>query len=121
MLVDILIILNNFFHDLAAAMWFCGTLCLLLLYRQAGSTAVAVGRQLIRNLFFKFRQVTNLSMAVVLLGGVVRALNYQQYEWFPALGRGQVTLLVIKHILLLVIVVGGVALQLRLSRRLREL
>lgn len=120
MLIDILIILNNFFHDLAAAMWFCGTLTLWFVYQKAVAQEgfrVEFGR----SLFMHIRKITNWSLVFVVLGGVVRAINYQQYEWLPALGRGQVTLLVIKHILLTGIVLGGVVMQLHLSKKIRQL
>lgn len=120
MLIDVLVILNNFFHDLAAAMWFCGTLSLLFVYRQVVASkenSLDFGR----SLFLQVRKITNWSLVFVVLGGIVRAINYQQYEWLPALGRGQVSLLVIKHILLVVIVLGGVLLQVRLSGKINKL
>ena len=117
MTIDLLIILNNFFHDLASAMWFCGTLTLLALLRAGKQDrrpdVVDFSRQLCR----KVSQVTNVSLALVVLGGVVRAINYQEYEWLPALGRDQVVLLVVKHILLTGIVVGGIYLQVRMKRQ----
>ncbi len=120
MTVDLLIILNNFFHDLASAMWFCGTLTLLALLRagkQDGHPEVAAFS---RQLFRRVSKVTNVSLAAVVLGGVVRAINYQEYEWLPALGRDQVGLLVVKHILLTGIVVGGIYLQVRMARQFRQ-
>lgn len=119
MVVDVLIILNNFFHDLAAAMWFCGTLTLLFIYRkfEAQNERDAA---LYRSLFMQVKQITNWSMVFVVLGGIVRAVNYRQYEWLPFLGRGQVTLLIIKHILLAFIVVFGIAFQMRLKNKFKS-
>jgi len=120
MTIDLLIILNNFFHDLASAMWFCGTLTLLALLRAGRQDrrpdVVDFSRQLLR----KVSKVTNISLALVVLGGVVRAINYQKYEWLPALGRDQVVLLVVKHIMLTGIVVGGLYLQVRMARQFRQ-
>ena len=120
MIVDALIILNNFFHDLAAAMWFCGALMLLFIYRQA-INGEKIEKEFLVALFGKVKKITSISLVIVLAGGVVRAINYQRYEWLPALGRGQVTLLVVKHILLVVIVIGGVYLQVRLLKNIKRL
>ena len=120
MTIDLLIILNNFFHDLASAMWFCGTLTLLALLRAGKQDQRPDVVDFSRQLFHKVSKVTNLSLALVVLGGVVRAINYQEYEWLPALGRDQVVLLVVKHIMLTGIVVGGLYLQVRMARQFRQ-
>ena len=120
MFIDILIILNNFFHDLAAAMWFCGTLTLLFIYRKLDGQDKG-NRDFAYSLFTQVKQITNWSLFFVVLGGIVRAVNYQQYEWLPFLGRGQVTLLIIKHILITVIVLGGIFIQMRLSSNIKKL
>lgn len=120
-MIDILIILNNFIHDLAAATWFCGTLIMLFIVTE-GSAKNRPGMQdFIQNLFSKIKLLTHSSLLVVILGGVVRAFAYEKYEWMPALGRDQITLLILKHALLTVIVVAGFYLQYRLSQKVKEL
>lgn len=121
MAVDILIILNNFFHDLASAMWFCGTLTLLGIVREGEKIEGTETRAFSKALFFRIRKVTNWSLVFVLLGGVVRAINYQKYEWLPALGRGQVGLLLVKHALLFVIVAVALILQVKLAKKIKAL
>jgi putative copper export protein len=120
MTVDLLIILNNFFHDLASAMWFCGTLTLLALLRAGNKNGHPEVVDFSCRLFRRVSKITNISLAIVVLGGVVRAINYQKYEWLPALGRDQVVLLVVKHILLTGIVFGGIYIQVRMARQFRQ-
>ncbi|MCK4535676.1 MAG: hypothetical protein KAT93_01610 [Desulfuromonadales bacterium] len=120
MTLDLLIILNNFCHDLASAMWFCGTLTMVALLRAGEKNSHPEVMAFSQQVFRRLAKITNVSLALVLLGGVVRAFNYQQYEWLPALGRDQIVLLVVKHILLTGIVVGGIYLQVRLARKMRE-
>ena len=118
--LGVLIILNNFFHDLAAAMWFCGTIVLYYIMERSKdlSKAEDIDRY-IGSLFRSMRKVTNISLGFVCAGGIVRAINYMEYEWIPALGREQITLLVIKHALLVFIVIAGILLQLRLSQNMQ--
>ncbi|PLX88715.1 MAG: hypothetical protein C0618_03665 [Desulfuromonas sp.] len=120
-MIDILIVLNNFIHDLSAAAWFCGTLTMLFIAAEAKRSGSSGMRDFVQRLFARIKLLTHSSLAIVLLGGIVRAFAYQQYEWMPALGRGQVTLLIIKHVLLTVIVIAGIYLQIRLSRKVRQL
>ena len=120
-MVDILIVLNNFIHDLSAATWFCGTLTMLFIVTEGSRNNRSGMQDFVQSLFGKIKIVTHSSMAIVVLGGIVRAFAYEKYEWLPALGRGQVTLLVLKHVLLTFIVVAGIYLQIRLSRKVKEL
>lgn len=121
MTIDILITLNNFIHDLAAAMWLCGTLIIYVIVKRGLEIDQAEATNFVRRVYKTFSRVTNLSLAVVLLGGVVRAFAYRKYEWAPALGRDQVTLLVIKHILLAVIVLAGIWIQTTANRKVKRI
>lgn len=120
-MVDVLIVLNNFIHDLSAAAWFCGTLTMLYIVSEGSQSDRSGMRDFVQGLFAKIKVLTHTSLAIVMLGGIVRALAYEKYEWMPALGRGQVTLLIIKHVLLTVIVVAGIYLQVRLTRKVKDL
>jgi hypothetical protein len=52
---------------------------------------------------------------------VIRTVNFMRFEWQPALGRGLVPVLVMKHVLIFTLLgVGGYA-WLQLRRRLRRL
>lgn len=119
--ISVLIILNNFFHDLAAAMWFCGTIVLYYIVQSRGLPKDGDTERFIMSLFQVMRKVTNISLVFVCGGGIIRAVNYMEYEWHPAMGREQITLLVIKHILLAFIVIAGIVLQIRLSQKMKIL
>jgi uncharacterized membrane protein len=121
MTFDILIILNNFMHDLAAAMWFCGTIVLFITLKSYGHEGGEGIKPYAKKLFYKIKKITNASLIIVLLGGIIRAVNYSRYEWLPALGRDQVILLIIKHVLLIGIVIAGIFLQIHLTRRVKSL
>ena len=51
------------------------------------------------------------------MGGVPRTIYYTRFEWANAAGKGQVTALIIKHVVMAVLVVVGIVCW----RRLRQL
>lgn len=102
----LLVLLNNFMHDFSAAGWLFGTVILWVVVKnqikgdRPHPTVVAV------------TSVTRRLMLYCLGGiigfGVIRLLAYKQYEWSAAAGDAQVTLLIVKHILLTAIFILGV-------------
>lgn len=121
MAIDILIILNNFIHDLAAAMWFCGTLIIFIMVREGTKRDHVEINNFIKKVYKKLLLITRISLIVVILGGVIRAFTYHKYEWAAALGKNQVDLLIIKHLLFGFIVIAGIYIQIRLSRKVKEI
>lgn len=118
--VGTLVTLNNFAHDLAAAVWFCGTLLAYIAVRDGIRKGGPETREFASGIALKMCRVANAALVVVIAGGVVRALAYTRYEWAEAAGRGQVRLLVLKHVLLFCIVALGAYLQVRLRRDIRR-
>ena len=110
MIEALLVMLNNYFHDLAVAFLFASTLMAHLVLRHwPGSPDPGLVSIL--------RRVAWGSLAWVLIGGAVRAWFYEEYEWLPKAGTAQVPALVAKHILLIGITFWGLMGVLRLTRR----
>lgn len=116
----ILIILNNFIHDLAVAFWFGGTLLAFVIMQEGVKQGMTEIKDFAAKTALRMCRMANISLIIVIAGGIVRALAYKKYEWVEALGRGQVTLLVIKHLLLLLIVLGGIYMQVKLRRQIKR-
>lgn len=112
--IGIFVMLNNYFHDLAVAVFFCSVLISWFIGRELEGEGFAFGVRLLQRLWL----VAKLSLVWILLGGMVRALAYRDYEWMSAAGNGQIPALIIKHLLLASLVVIGLYLQFRLRRRL---
>ena len=116
--------LVNYLHDLAVAVFFVASLAALFLEREAagqgcgpagqgcGPAVHAVCRRLLR--------VACAAFAVVLAGGVVRTVTFREYEWMEAAGRGQVSALVVKHVILASLAAAALAACVRVRSRLRE-
>ena len=101
----LIVLLNNFMHDFSAAGWLFASILLLVILRKhsdeiktSASLADLTGFLLL---------LTRLSLAGIIIFGVGRALAYKNYEWNPAAGQGQVTLLIIKHVIFTVVFIAG--------------
>jgi len=113
----ILIMLNNYFHDLATAVFAVSVLAALLLLRSPAAREAPSALQPVIDGLVKTGW---LSLAWTLAGGVVRALAFRRYEWMEAAGRAQVPALVVKHIILVTLVAGGLLVLHRVRRHGRQ-
>jgi len=107
-----LVLLNNFMHDFSAAGWiFCSVLLLIILRslpetfkNRRGDDLYTVIVKILRSI----RLFMLLSLAGIIIFGIVRALAYKQYEWSAAAGDAQITLLIVKHLILTIVFAGGI-------------
>lgn len=114
----ILVLLNNFLHDFSAAGWlFCTVILWSMLRKEIpGSDAGKIVIDTIKTILLLMR----LSLGGIVVFGIIRALAYKTYEWNTAAGQGQVTLLIVKHILLLGIFIIGVVYYTRARKIIRN-
>jgi hypothetical protein len=110
----ILVMLNNYFHDLATAVFAVSALAAYLLQRNVAMTAAP---EAVRPIAAGLMKVGYYALVWTLLGGVIRALAYRRYEWMEAAGRDQVAALMLKHMILVSLVVLGL-IALRKLRRI---
>lgn len=109
----IAIMLNNYLHDLATAVFAVSAVTgwLLLRTRTAGRDPEAL-RPVAAGLW----KVGIAALAWTLAGGVVRMLAFRRYEWMEAAGRGQVPALIVKHVVLVALVAAGIVILVRTRR-----
>jgi hypothetical protein len=112
----IFILLNNFMHDFSAAGWiFSSVLLWLLLRRELQADRV------LAITYSEIRMLMKYSVVGIVIFGLVRALAYRQYEWSAAAGDAQVTVLIVKHILLTGVFLWGVVLYRRAGSIIKEI
>jgi hypothetical protein len=112
----VLVMLNNYFHDLSVALLTCALAAVAAVWRSASlrgpegrAAAEAVDRAALR--------VARASLAGVVGFGAVRAWAFMDYEWLPAGGRGIVPALVVKHVVLASLLGAAVVAAWRARRR----
>jgi len=79
----------------------------------------AAGRSIVESLktiLFLMR----LSLAGIVVFGIVRTLAYKTYEWNAAAGQNQITLLIIKHVILTGVFVVGLVYYIRARKIVRK-
>ena len=114
-----LVMLNNYFHDLSVGILFANillTLFFVRLLREYGMESSDLSGKFIQ----LSSRITWGALAFIILGGIVRTLTYKDFEWVEAAGKGQVTALILKHIILVGCTVVGIVFQIRLLRRQRS-
>jgi len=109
----ILVMLNNYLHDLATAVFAVSAVAAYLLRR---SLAMQAAPESIQPLVRGVVRVGLFSLAWTLFFGIIRSLTYRQYEWVEAAGRDQLTALMLKHVILVSLVIAGLVVLYRLHR-----
>jgi hypothetical protein len=113
-MLGIAIMLNNFFHDLAVGLLAANLFVAYFYLKHTADTAAAT---LQGSFVIYMKRITVYTLLWILIGGAIRAFFFMDYEWNPAVGRGQIPALAVKHIVLVSVIVYGVIIQKRLFAR----
>lgn len=114
----ILVLLNNFLHDFSAAGWLFGTVLLWSILRK---TNLNDDRTIqIVDILKTVLMLMRISFAGIVIFGVLRAIAYKSYEWNAAAGQSQVTLLIVKHVILSLIFIFGLIYYIKATRFVRK-
>jgi hypothetical protein len=118
-MVGILIILNNYLHDVATGVLLSSAVILYVLGRQARR-----GGEGERAAFARaYKTLTRFAWGAliwIILGGIPRAIFFTKYEFIPAQLNGIVPDLIMKHVILVAMVVAGVTMWVRMGKLARE-
>jgi hypothetical protein len=118
-MTGILIILNNYLHDVATGVLLSSAVILFVLARQARRGGVGERRAFAG----AYRTLTRFAwgaVAWIIIGGIPRTIFFNQYEFIPADTKGIVADLVIKHVVLVSAVIAGAVMWVRLGKIARE-
>ena len=109
MLEALVVMLNNYFHDLAVAFVFAASLMAHLVLRYwEGKPPPKLVQTLTR--------VAWGALAWVIVAGAIRSYFFREYEWFPKAGTAQQPVLMVKHVLLVALTIWGLVGVVRLQR-----
>lgn len=120
MVTGILIMLNNYFHDLATATLVTSALLLIYFSRKLGTDPGPEVIKYFLEVYGKLKAFIIGCIVWIVLGGVVRTLAYRKYEYGEAAGRGQIPVLIAKHILIATALILGIYYWKVLSKRIKE-
>ena len=115
--MSLLIVFNNYFHDLATGVFVA---CAVVMWAIARWGRDHMGEA--SGLAEVYRALTTalwVSFAWIIIGGIPRTVFFPTYEFIPALGKQIVSALVVKHIFMFLSVGVGIAAWLRARRIVR--
>jgi hypothetical protein len=115
----VLIIMNNYFHDVATAVLLGSAIIMWTLGRQVerGTPDEAAALAKFYPTLTKFAWG---AVAWIVVGGIPRTIFFTTYEWDPAVIKGIVPALVVKHVLMALAVLLGVLLWRSVRRRIES-
>lgn len=119
--LGILLMLNNYVHDVATGLLLISALWLGWSARDLGPEPSRETLEVFRKSYRRCKRFLIGSILIIVATGAVRTLNFMRFEWFPALGKGLVPILIIKHVLIFSMLGAGSFAWVGLSRRLRSL
>lgn len=112
---NILLMISNYFHDLSVAVLATNLLAIYFLGKMIDREKLQY--PVIAKLFVKLSRVTYFALGYIVVGGAIRAYYFYDFEWSPAVGKGLVAALVVKHILLVSITAVGLFYQIRYKKK----
>lgn len=117
----ILLMLNNYVHDVATGLLLVSALWLGWSARDLGPSPVPETLEVFRRSYRRCLRFAWGSVAVIVATGVVRTVTFMDFEWQPALGKGLVPVLVLKHVLIFSMLGAGIYAWYGLKERLRAI
>ena len=117
----IALMMNNYLHDVATALLVASGYVLWVLWRCLDPGAGCGAIRYFVRMYYKITKLAWFSFIWILVCGVPRVLFYKEFEWSNMAGRGQVPALIVKHILAFTLVAGGVALWIRVRKKVIEM
>ncbi|AJE04657.1 hypothetical protein [Geobacter pickeringii] len=106
--LGIAIMMNNYFHDVATALLAASAFVLYAVYRVEESCTGPGATEFFLKTYRRMVRLARFALAWIVLGGIPRTIFYTRFEWANAAGKGQVPALIVKHILMVILVAGGV-------------
>lgn len=117
----ILLMMNNYFHDVATALLVASAVVMWALMKRLPVDPAVEAIQYFVKVYHLITRFALFSLAWIIVGGIPRTIFYKDFEWSHMAGQGQVPALVVKHVLAFALVFAGVALWSRAKKRVAVL
>ena len=119
--LGVIIMMNNYFHDVATALLFASGAAMAIMMKKYGSSCEPAVTRYFLAIYESMARLTHIAVIWIILGGIPRTIYYTRFEWANAAGKGQVPALIVKHILMFILVGGGAYLWVKLNRQVKEI
>jgi hypothetical protein len=115
----IVVIINNYLHDLATGLLLAAAVVMWVLIRRAVTRRPADIGTLARSLPTLNRFVAG-ALVWIVVGGIPRVIFFSRYEWDPAVVNGIVPALLVKHALMFAAVAVGAVMWRKATKALAD-
>jgi hypothetical protein len=119
--LGIAIMMNNYFHDVATGLLLASGFAVWIIARRYGNSQDRAVTEYFLRVYTSMTGLARFSLIWILIGGVPRTLFYRRFEWNTAVEHGQVTAIIIKHILAFAIVGTGAYFWIRLNKKVKRI
>lgn len=118
-ILGVLIMMNNYFHDVATALLLAGGIAMWTIVKKLGDSTEEGVQRYFLDIYRSITRLAKFSLYWILIGGVPRILAYKEFEWANAVGKSQVPALIVKHILVFAFVGGGAYMWIKLGKKIK--
>lgn len=120
-MIGILVMMNNYFHDLAAGIVFVCGVMMFVMVKRAISMGSREAKELVLGVYPTLVHIIGGAIIFMLFAGVIRTFTYKDFEWANAVGVGQVYAIMVKHVVLGGIFFYGVALWISSHKKIKKM
>lgn len=119
--LGVAIMMNNYFHDVATAMLAASGFTLHAIVRIQAVMDSQEATMFFLRTHAKMVKFFRFALWWIVIGGIPRTVFYTSFEWANAADKLQVPALMVKHVLMFVLVVGGIIAWRRLKVKVAHL
>jgi len=120
-MLEVLIIINNYFHDVATAFLASSALLMLAVAKLLPKNANTQAVEYFIAVYRKFTVIAKIALLWILIGGIPRMIYYKRIEWTIALDNRIIPALMVKHGIMFALVIIGFIGWRRLSQRVKDI
>ena len=120
-MIGILVMMNNYFHDLAAGIVFVSGVTMYVMVQKAIENDTKAAKEIVLGVYPKLVHIIGGSIIFMLFAGVIRTFTYKEFEWANAVGNSQVPAIMVKHVILGGIFFYGIALWIKAHRKIKAI
>jgi hypothetical protein len=120
-LLSVLLMANNYCHDIATAMLMATGVTMWVVVRRLEGAKSPEALSLLFSLYGGISKVVTFSLIWVSAGAVVRILAFPAFEFAEAQAGGRLPGLMTRHIISSAMTIGGACLWISLIRRIKEI
>ncbi len=116
----IVMMLNNYLHDVATALLLASGIVLWLMLRKFGDHENSSTLDYFLDLHKSITRLAVFSLIWIIVGGIPRTIFYKDFEWANAVGKNQVPALIVKHVIAFTFVGAGAYVWIKISKKIKK-